>query len=392
MKLLFYRYGSICEPDIIQGFYELGHEIITCDDQITHPDRSISESVSLVSNLLLEHPVDFVFSINFFPFLSEVCNIFHLRYLSWTVDSPVMELYSAAISNDWNRMFLFDKAQYEEFSHYNLAHIFHLPLAANVSNKELLFKQTPNSMHQKFAHDIAFVGSLYTEKCPYDKLINPPAYLKGYLDAIMASQEKIYGYYFISDLLSDTIIDAFKEHLPNFYEYPGKSYLTDRETLSQLYIGNKITALERLHTMEALTAIHPVDIYTGSDTNSFMNLTNHGFANSVTEMPLIFHNAGINLNTTSKAIRSGLPQRIFDILSCGGFVLTNYQSELADLFHPGEDLAVYGSLDELQELSVYYLSHDKLRSEMAMAGLDPLKEHHSYELRLATMIVKAFEA
>ena len=27
MKLLFYRYGSICEPDTIAGFLELGLEI-----------------------------------------------------------------------------------------------------------------------------------------------------------------------------------------------------------------------------------------------------------------------------------------------------------------------------------------------------------------------------
>ena len=27
MKLLIYRYGSICEPDIIEGFQELGFEI-----------------------------------------------------------------------------------------------------------------------------------------------------------------------------------------------------------------------------------------------------------------------------------------------------------------------------------------------------------------------------
>ena len=27
MKILIYRYGSICEPDIITGFRELGNEV-----------------------------------------------------------------------------------------------------------------------------------------------------------------------------------------------------------------------------------------------------------------------------------------------------------------------------------------------------------------------------
>ena len=45
-----------------------------------------------------------------------------------------------------------------------------------------------------------------------------------------------------------------------------------------------------------------------------------------------FRNSKINLNPTAKGIRSGIPLRIFDILSCSGFLLTNYQSELSDHF------------------------------------------------------------
>ncbi len=193
MKLLFYRYGSICEPDVIDGFQELGHTIQQITTEITNKSLTPQESIQIVSNTLLEHPVDFVFSINFFPFLSEVCNIFHIPYLCWSVDSPVMELFATSITHPWNRIFLFDRTQYEEIAPLNPGHVFHLPLAVNVTQKQGQIRFASSYMRQKFTSDISFVGSLYTEKCPYDKLKNPPAYLVGYLEGLMEAQLRIYG-------------------------------------------------------------------------------------------------------------------------------------------------------------------------------------------------------
>ena len=35
MKILFYRYGSICEPDIIEAMKHLGHEVFCINLEIT---------------------------------------------------------------------------------------------------------------------------------------------------------------------------------------------------------------------------------------------------------------------------------------------------------------------------------------------------------------------
>ena len=71
-----------------------------------------------------------------------------------------------------------------------------------------------------------------------------------------------------------------------------------------------------------------------------------GTATSLEEMPLIFNGSKIILNITSKAIRSGLPLRIFDICAAGGFLLTNYQEELPEYFEIGKEAEYYGSRDE----------------------------------------------
>lgn len=390
MKLLFYRYGSICEPDVIDGFQELGHTVREITTEMTNKSLTPQESIQIVSNTLLEHPVDFVFSINFFPFLSEVCKIFRLPYLCWTVDSPVMELFATSIANPYNRIFLFDRAQYEEISPLNPGHVFHLPLAVNVRQKQGCIRSSSASLRKKFTSDISFVGSLYTEKCPYDRLNDAPAYLSGYLDGLMEAQLRIYGGYIVEDLLTDEIVEEFKAHLPGFFQYPFDSYLTDRKTMSELYIGNKISSIERLRVMQLLSARFPVDLYTASDTSCLPHIHNRGLAKTLEEMPIIFHNSKINLNITSKSIRSGLPLRIFDILGCGGFVLTNFQPELAELFVPGEDLVYYENLDDLVGKADYFLHHEAERREIAENGFARVQKYHTYPIRLTQMLEIAF--
>lgn len=390
MKLLLYRYGSICEPDIITGFQELGHTVYEMTEEISNKALLPQDSVQLVSNRLFEQPVDFIFSINYFPHLSAVCNIFKLPYLCWSVDSPVMELYSAPVSKPYNRIFLFDKAQYNEIAPLNPGHVFHLPLAVNVAQKQDAVHSADIHKRQKFSSDISFVGSLYTEKCPYDKLTDPPDYLSGYLDGLMEAQVRIYGAYIIEDLLTDEIVSEFRKHLPGFYSRQYDPYLTDKITMAQLYMGSKISAMERFRVMKLLSEHFSVDLYTASDTSSLPRIHNRGLAKTLEEMPVIFHNSKINLNITSKSIRSGIPLRVFDILGCGGFVLTNYQPELTELFVPGEDLVLYENMDDLLNKCDYYLSHDSQRREIAHNGLQKVTDKHTYHIRLEQMLQLAF--
>lgn len=389
MNILFYRYGSICEPDIITGFQELGNHVSEITLEVTNKTPSPMESFTILKNELLEHSYDFVFSINFYPFISEVCNVFQIRYLCWTVDSPVMELYSHSLENPWNRIFLFDRAQYDEFHPRNPSCIFHLPLASNPARWEKVINSSSSTDTQKYTGDISFVGSLYTEKCPYDRLANAPEYLTGYLEGLMAAQLKVYGYYFLEELLSDDMVAEFKKHLPGFYIPPDNFIRNDRITMAQVYLCSKISAMERLHTIRLLGEHYPVNLFTGSDTTG-LPVKNCGLVKTLTEMPLVFNHSKINLNITSKSIRTALPLRVFDVLACGGFLLTNYQSELTDYFSIGNDLECYASDDELLSKVDYYLTHEKDRIEISQNGLDAVRKYHNYPERLLQMISLAY--
>lgn len=386
MKILFYRYGSVCEPAIIKAFTRKGHQVEEITEEIYRKDISPKEQIKILSDRLFLSRSDFVFSINFYPAISEVCNIFKCPYVGWIVDSPVLELYSDALKNEWNRIFLFDYAMYEEFQTKNSKNIFYLPLASDVAAMQECCMEISESDRQKYQSDIAFVGSLYTEKCEYNRLNDTDVYLRGYLEGVIESQLKVYGYNFVREVISDSIAERFKKAMPGFYNFPEKANKDERAVVADYYIGNKVTEQERLRLLKVLSQEFRTDIYTGSDTSMLPEIHNRGRVDTQKEMPKVFCLSRINLNMTSKAIKTGLPQRIWDILSCKGFVLTNYQSEIPEYFEIGRDLDTYASEEELIVKCRYYLEHEEERREIAERGFRKVQEFHTLEQRLDKMI------
>jgi spore maturation protein CgeB len=177
--------------------------------------------------------------------------------------------------------------------------------------------------------------------------------------------------------------------MPGFYLPPDMATRDDRMAMALMYLGPKITSMERTRLLKALGERYPVDIYTNSDT-SMLPLSNHGAVKTHSEMPLVFATSDINLNMTAKSIRSGIPLRVFDVLGCGGFLLTNYQPEFADYFTIGEDFDIYTSEEDLLEKVEYYLSHEKERKEIAANGQNTVRQCHTFHQRMAEMIDIAF--
>lgn len=386
MNILFYRYNSICESSILSVWRQSGFQVTEITEEMENKDLTPKEQMLLVSQPLKANRYDFVFSINYFPVLSEVCNIFKIPYVCWIVDSPVLELYSNSICRPWNRIFLFDYALYQEFAPKNPNCIFHLPLASDVSTMDRICSHISEKDVMQYSSDISFVASLYTEKCPYNKLKNPPDYLRGYLEGIIESQLKIYGYNFIRDLITPELAAEFKKYLPGFYQFPDTYEKNDAAVVADLYLSTKVTEQERLRLLHALSEHFSVDLYTGSDTSALPKIHNKGLARTFTDMPKIFRLSKINLNMTAKSIKTALPLRIWDILACGGFLLTNYQSEIPEYFEIGKDLETYASEEELLEKCQYYLSHEEDRVQIAENGYQKVKQFHSLELRLGEML------
>lgn len=319
---------------------------------------------------------DAVFSFNYFPLVSNVCKKEGLPYLSWIYDSPYVMLYSYTTVNPCNHIHVFDKALCREFQTAGIKTVHYLPMAANTDRLDRLSAAT--------AYDVSFVGSLYTESHNFfDRMKTLSDYARGYLEGLMNAQMQIQGYNFIQESLSP-IMEELYQALPMD---PNPDGVETREYLyAQYVINRKLTGLERLRLLTAITQKHTLDLFTIDKTFTLPNLRNHGTADYYTEMPLVFKKSRINLNISLRSIRSGIPLRAFDIMGCGGFLLSNYQEDFLENFTPGEDFVCYESKQDLLQKIDYYLAHEDERQAIAKNGHDKVAAAHTYRDRVRQML------
>jgi len=367
---------------MMEAFERLGHGVDSITLEMHEKSPSGEQILKEFKKAFERSSYDAVISINYFPVVSLLCQKLGILYISWTVDEPVLELLSETLSNDVNRIFCFDMEQCRKFSAFNPHGTFYLPLATNTDRWDSVIQGTKDRSHEC---EISFVGSLYTEKCPYDNMKNPPEYLKGYLEGIMNAQKNIYGAFILEESLTDKVVNDFIRHTPGFWD-PGSSFRKDDAyVMASAYLGMKVTSMERLEVIRRLGQKHGFDIYTGSDTKG-LPVHNRGFAKTLTQMPLIFNQSKINLNITCRSIRTGLSQRIWDVMGAGGFLITNFQNELPEFFTIGEDLEIYSGMEELEDKVNYYLAHEEERKKIALSGYEKTKEHHTWKNRIRDML------
>ena len=325
MEIIFHRYGSICEPDIMEAFQSLGLTVIEEDAEIYQKSIEPEKRISMLAEAILTHQTSFVFSINYFPYISQVCERLHVLYLCLSVDCPVLELFSETIRNGCNRIFLFDYEQYEQIRGENADNIFYLPLGANVARWDQvisgLLEKYPLVQH-RYLYDVSFVGSLYTEKSPYQSL-PLSAFDRGFGDGLIEAQLKLPGLSLIQEALTPSFLAALKKASPEtFSVMPDAFQNIDAYIAANQLLGMRISELERIRTLNLLTGSFPVDLFTRSDSSCLTGVRVHGGVSTHLEMPEVFFRSKINLNITIRSIQTGLSQRVWDILGCRGFLLS----------------------------------------------------------------------
>ena len=382
MDIVFCKWTSICETGVDYGLSDLGHNIIRITQLLDSVDYDMRYA-NLLSDTLKTQHADCVFSINFIPIIARVCRIHRIPYLCWIVDSPCFQLYSETISYPTNHIFVFDRDLYNQFRAKNPAGIYHHSLASDIHSWDAI-QVTPQE-HARYDCDISFVGSLYSEKAKYNQIeANLPDHIRGYAEGIMDAQLHAIGFNLIRQSLTDDFVREFKKYanwVPLCEDYEEN----DLRIVADTYLGYKCTELDRIMTLNALAEHFQVDLYTQSDTTPLHGVRLRGPADSVHMMPQIMKCSKINLNLTNKPISSGLPLRCFDIMGCGGFMMSNFQPEIPELFELDREVVVYTGIPELIDKTAYYLAHDEERCAIARRGYEKVKTLHNYAVKLKQM-------
>lgn len=363
----------------------MGYEIVSFPFSNHKEDTRRSEELAMkIASKILETAVDFVFSFNYFPVAAIACKACRIPYLSWTYDSPFIQIYSRTIEYETNYAFIFDRSEYEKL--YRLApdRVYYLPMAAPA---ELYDKMTPDAgRRKKYAADIAMVGSMYTEPKHrvFKAIERADDYTKGYLTALMQAQKGLYGCSILEGALTEDIMARIRKVCPIVSN--GDGFETAEWAFASYYLARKVTALERREALSALSEKYDVALYTPEATPKLPKVRNLGTVDYYKEAPYAMKTAKINLNITLRSIVSGIPLRAMDIMGCGGFLLTNYQADFLEFFVPGEDYVYYEDLTDLVEKAGFYLAHEEERTAIAGNGCRKVKEQHTYHKRVQQML------
>lgn len=167
------------------------------------------------------------------------------------------------------------------------------------------------------------------------------------------------------------------------YPLSGDYYLSTAEKFAY-FLGREHSWQERIALVSQLEKHFSVRVYGNIEWQDQINCY-AGYADHFSLMPKIFQLSKINLNLSRSFVEYGLPMRVFDVLSCGGFLVTNDKQDLHKLFTNGKDLVIFRDTQDLLEICNYYLQHEDERRAIAEQGLSTLAENHTFLLRMIDM-------
>lgn len=373
-------YWGIEMYDIPVGLERIGVTTDIYEEEISILTYREEEKERL-SAFLKKNRYDFVISHNFIRQVSDACEEQGIRYAAWIFDSPQIALYTKEAENSCNYIFVFDKMQYERMKERGIKNLFYMPLATNVDRVSLL-RITQEDI-EKYSSEISFVGMLYEDN-HYNKTVGKfSREQKEYLDQVIVKNALHWGRnYSVFHTVSEEMSKELEELV-----LPWEWYEIDHPYFHELYyLVRKVTEIDRICILNGLALEHQVDIYTKSDTHNLEGVRAKGYVTYNEEAPKVYNLSRINLNMTMRSIETGVPQRVFDIMGAGGFVMSNWQEEAEELFVPDQEIVLFHDMEELIYKVNYYLKHEQERLKVALNGYRKVKELYSYEVLLRKII------
>lgn len=376
MKILFFQWHSFMNRGIENALRELALEYEVFFYQFTDWEKD-DRFLELFRAELKKGEYAKVFSVNFAPLISQVCCELEIPYIAWVYDSPLHIRDLSVLANSCNRIFFFDRGQAEEHAKTGVDARY-MPLAVDT---EVFRLKVSRRQRENYQTDISLVGKLYQTEYHYytDSL---GEYLRGYLEGIIQSQQKISGGYLIPELITEELLDKMNKE---YARLTGGFQMGRREL--EFMLACETTGRERYIALALLSAHYNVDLYSTDKDERLDKVNYRGYADYYTQMPLVFSESKINLNISLKTIRTGIPLRVIDVMGCGGFVLSNYQPELTEYFEVGRDCVIYEDTEDLFLKVKYYLSHEEERRKIAAAGYERVKHDFTFKDRIERMLL-----
>lgn len=380
MRLLVYDWAAWNREDFYATLKKMNIEYDLFTWNLVRDGHRVSEDEEFVDWFMKEVDAsryDAVMSLNIWEPVSKACEEKGMKYIAWSYDSPIdLKHPENTFSNEFCSVFLYDRFETEKYRNQGYANVYYMPLGVNTErySKYDYYKKECD----KYRTDISFVGGLYN-----NLFGGVMGFLdektQGVLNQIIEVQMKMPpGQYVLDQVLTDGLITLVSDQLTS--KIPGYESVTRKQL--EFTMSQEITRRERIILLNLCAARYKTDLYSNQTFEVLKSVNQKSTVDYLTQMPLVFAASKINLNPALFAIRSGISLRAFDIMACGGFLLSNYKEEYRDYFEIDKEMVIYTSMEDAVDKINYYMSNEDIRVNIAKAGKNRVKKDHKLEYRL----------
>lgn len=359
MKFLiphWYTYGL---EEITAIFQEKGHTVSPCPDtpRNYHYDPVFCRKIT---QTIAEQKIEAVFSLQFFPVLSNICEKLQIPYICWCYSDPINRLLlTESLANSCNIVFHTDSQWIVKLQRAGGQNIHYLPWAAG---RESLSQNTlpPQS-------DISLADTTNQEAwLNYLTLSRQlDSRTRGFLDGLLQAQQSIYGFHFLEKVLHRQVLAAMQDAFPLKVIRNNTAPLEDLYAFQILYPA--LTHMETQHILKLLEKEKQWRVSTEENSNS------------------VYSPGSIHILIPPREIQDGIPTQAMDIMGCGNFLLTGFQKDYFSFFEPDRDYVYYESPEDMIEKARYYLNHQKERRRIAENARKKILQEHTMAHRLREM-------
>jgi spore maturation protein CgeB len=374
-------FNEIKKEELIWALLQLGIDPLLMDSDISIYSTAHEDALKIAA-FIEENSATAMLSYDFSATISDACSMKGIPYISWIYDCPQKALYEDAVTNDCNFIFSFDKRQVETVKKYGGKNVFYQPLGTNMLKNSGLVIEAGDEA--RFSCEVSFIGNLFRDSL-FDlaDIVVDEVTKKEYRDVIKKAFGKWDGQDRLHCQLSEHALDQLKSIDRSAFEDDFKMDIDDFFAVRLL--AYSLASQEREDMLKRL-APYGLRFYTGEENVHIDGVVPLPPLSYTEELPKAYYLSKINMNITLHTITQGLPLRIFDIMGVGGFVLSNYQPAIDDLFEIGKEIEVYHDLDEMEDKVRFYLSHDSSRQLIAINGYKAVKENYDNTVLIRKML------
>lgn len=384
MKIL-YVYGSSTATNIVEALKKLKYDVVEYPE-IQDTSEMEETKINQVVDYIKEYEITHLMSIHLIYSIAVAAYWAGIKYVPVIWDAPYLKPYSVMgrLDNIWYSVF--DKLDAERMRQGGCPHVLYQPLSVNEDRLAVWEKESLAKV--KYSNDISFIGNLY-DKNDYDRCLGLiPENIQAYFRSIF--EEAAFKWDGVNRVYGQTtkeILDYISLMNPEF-KLGNPFDIEDVRYFEVAYLIRKLANIERICVLNMLAERHEVYLYTNSRVDKALLPWVHIEPPVVTgeATSIIYVGSKINLNISLKGIEGGTPQRIMDIMGAGGFVLTNYCEETAEIFKEDTEIVMFRTPEELLEKVDYYLTHDAEREQIARAGHDKVLNCYTYGKKMKQLL------